>query len=42
MGKSEPLKHSLSDYWLRRIDEHRIVYAIETDAILIAQRRYHY
>jgi toxin YoeB len=28
IGKPEPLKHGLSGYWSRRInDEHRIVYA---------------
>jgi toxin YoeB len=43
IGKPEPLKHNLSDYWSRRIDRvHRIVYKIENDSILIAQLRYHY
>ncbi|MBX9676603.1 MAG: Txe/YoeB family addiction module toxin [Methylotenera sp.] len=43
IGKPEPLKHALSGYWSRRInDEHRIVYKIENDAMLIAQLRYHY
>jgi toxin YoeB len=43
IGKPEPLKHGLSGYWSRRInDEHRIVYKIETDSLLIAQLRYHY
>ncbi|WP_096086612.1 Txe/YoeB family addiction module toxin [Agaribacterium haliotis] len=43
IGKPEPLKHALSGYWSRRInDEHRIVYAIEDNSILIAQLRYHY
>ena len=43
IGKPEPLKHSLSGYWSRRItDEHRMVYRITEDAILIAQLRYHY
>ena len=43
IGKPEPLKHSLSGYWSRRItDEHRIVYKAEDDAVLIAQLRYHY
>ena len=42
-GKPEPLKHSLSGYWSRRIsDEHRLVYKIENDAVFIAQLRYHY
>ena len=43
IGKPEPLKHALSGYWSRRInDEHRIVYKIDTDSVLIAQLRYHY
>ena len=43
IGKPEPLKHALSGYWSRRInDEHRIVYKIHSDSILIAQLRYHY
>jgi toxin YoeB len=42
-GKPEPLKHGLSGYWSRRInDEHRIVYRPAEDAFLIAQLRYHY
>ena len=42
-GKPEPLKHGLSGYWSRRInDEHRIVYRVSEDAVLIAQLRYHY
>ena len=43
IGKPEPLRHNLTGYWSRRInDEHRIVYRIEDDALLIAQLRYHY
>ena len=43
IGKPEPLKHSLAGYWSRRInDEHRIVYKITDDSVLIAQLRYHY
>jgi len=43
IGKPEPLKHALAGWWSRRInDEHRIVYKIEGDAILLAQLRYHY
>ncbi len=43
IGKPEPLKHQLTGYWSRRITlEHRLIYKIETDAILIAQLRYHY
>ena len=43
IGKPEPLKHGLSSYWSRRInDEHRIVYKVADDNLLIAQLRYHY
>ncbi|KAF3978776.1 MAG: Txe/YoeB family addiction module toxin [Methylococcales symbiont of Iophon sp. n. MRB-2018] len=43
IGKPEPLKHALSGFWSRRInDEHRIVYKVTEDNILIAQLRYHY
>lgn len=43
IGKPEPLKHNLTGYWSRRINqEHRLVYKIRDDALLIAQCRYHY
>lgn len=43
MGKPEPLKHALSGYWSRRInDEHRIVYKVKDESLLLAQLRYHY
>jgi len=43
IGKPEPLKHHLTGFWSRRIDdEHRLVYAIQGDSILVAQCRYHY
>ena len=43
IGKPEPLKHALSSYWSRRInDEHRIVYKVDSESIYIAQLRYHY
>jgi len=42
-GKPESLKHALSGYWSRRInDEHRIVYKVADDSLFIAQLRYHY
>ena len=42
-GKPEPLRHALAGYWSRRInDEHRLVYKVEGNAVLIAQARYHY
>lgn len=43
LGKPEPLKHALSGYWSRRINnEHRIVYKVFEGSLLIAQLRYHY
>ena len=42
-GKPESLKHNLSGYWSRRItEEHRIVYRVSGDELMIAQLRYHY
>ena len=42
-GKPESLKHALSGYWSRRInEEHRIVYKVSDGDLLIAQLRYHY
>ena len=43
IGKPEPLKHDMAGFWSRRItDEHRLVYSVEKNQILIAQARYHY
>ena len=43
VGKPEALKHALSGFWSRRItDEHRMVYRVEGDVLLIAQLRFHY
>ena len=42
-GKPEPLRGRLSGWWSRRITrEHRLVYRVEEDRLLIAQCRYHY
>ena len=42
LGKPEPLKGKLSGYWSRRItEEHRLVYTVEDD-IIIVQCMYHY
>ena len=42
-GKPEPLRHALAGFWSRRNDdEHRLVYRVEEDAVVIAQVRYHY
>ncbi len=43
LGKPEPLLHNLSGFWSRRItEEHRLVYMVEDDELIIAQCRYHY
>ena len=43
IGKPEPLKHALSGFWSRRInDEHRLVYSVDGNVLRIAQARYHY
>jgi toxin YoeB len=43
VGKPEPLKHALAGYWSRRItEEHRMVYRVEKDSLLIAQLLHHY
>ncbi|MFM9004868.1 MAG: Txe/YoeB family addiction module toxin [Flavobacteriales bacterium] len=43
IGKPEPLKHQLAGYWSRRIDEeHRLIYSVRGDEILIAKCRFHY
>jgi toxin YoeB len=43
IGKPEALKHQLSGFWSRRIDDrHRLVYAVEDNILLVAQCRDHY
>jgi toxin YoeB len=43
IGKPERLKTQQVDLWSRRITlEHRMVYAIEQDRIVVVQLRYHY
>lgn len=43
IGNPEPLKHSWSGYWSRRIDRaHRLVYKADSEMIIIVQCRYHY
>jgi toxin YoeB len=43
IGKPELLKGNLTGYWSRRINgEHRIVYAVDKDKIIVISCRYHY
>lgn len=43
LGKPEPQKYELSGFWLRRIDnEHRLVYQVTDEEIVIAACKYHY
>ncbi|MCW2549091.1 MAG: hypothetical protein JWN96_3551 [Mycobacterium sp.] len=43
IGKPEQLKHALAGCWSRRIsDEHRLVYLVDGDDIVILQARYLY
>ena len=43
IGKPEPLKGDLSGYWSRRInDEHRLVYTVKANDVIVIACRYHY
>jgi toxin YoeB len=43
IGKPEPLRHVLSGCWSRRIDEeHRLVYLVDGEDLVVLQARYHY
>ncbi|MED7950170.1 Txe/YoeB family addiction module toxin [Streptomyces sp. BE20] len=43
IGKPEPLKYHLAGAWSRRIDdEHRLVYLVTGEEIIILAARYHY
>jgi toxin YoeB len=43
LGKPEPLKHNLSGYWSRRINqEHRLVYYIKNNCIYVVQCKFYY
>ena len=42
-GKPERLSGDLTGFWSRRIDqEHRLVYTVKNDELVIVQARYHY
>jgi toxin YoeB len=43
IGKPEPLRNNLKGWWSRRItSEHRLIYRVEGDSLLIMQCRFHY
>ena len=43
IGKPEQLRHALAGAWSRRIDEeHRLVYLVDGDDIIVLQVRLHY
>lgn len=43
IGKPEPLRHMLSGTWSRRItEEHRLVYLVDDDDLVVLQARFHY
>ena len=43
IGKPEALKHNWKGYWSRRItDEHRLVYKVTEEGIIIASCKFHY
>ena len=43
IGKPEALKYNWQGYWSRRItDEHRLIYKVTPDAIIIVSCKFHY
>jgi toxin YoeB len=43
IGKPEPLKYKYSGLWSRRIDdEHRLIYQVKENEILVVKCRFHY
>lgn len=43
IGKPEVLKSNLRGWWSRRIThEHRLVYRVENDLLIVMQCRFHY
>jgi len=43
LGKPEPLRHQFSGCWFRRItEEHRLVYRVTEEAIVVVSCRHHY
>ena len=43
IGKPEPLRENLAEFWSRRIDDpHRLIYAVDDHEVAIIACRYHY
>ena len=43
IGKPEQLRHALAGAWSRRItEEHRLVYLVDGDDLVVLQARFHY
>jgi len=43
LGKPEPLRNNLKGYWSKRITkEHRLVYKVENEHLIIISCKYHY
>jgi toxin YoeB len=43
IGKPEPLKYKYRGFWSRRInEEHRLIYQVRENELLIVKCRYHY
>jgi toxin YoeB len=43
IGKPEPFKYGIAGAWSRRInEEHRLVYSVIDEDLVILQARYHY
>lgn len=43
IGKPEALKYKYKGFWSRRIDdEHRLIYQVRDDEILVVKCRFHY
>ena len=43
IGKPEPLKHEFAGYWSRRISkEHRLIYKITRNTIIVFACKFHY
>ena len=43
IGKPEPLKHQFKGCWSRRITrEHRLIYKVTDDSIIVIACKYHY